>query len=154
MLSCSCSHQALWDQEVKPPSDLLLKLLRLDLPCSPSIPPPQSPHVPSPVEDFNEVMTFFGNVFLGHWCSELAQIYSKTKRSPTAATPGTNSRKENAAWKVSFVVKQVLYSAAILLFLLYGHLLPLLFIIVLPGMVSYHPDLKILKIKFDGKKIC
>ncbi|KAM9045782.1 intraflagellar transport protein 20 homolog isoform X2 [Physeter macrocephalus] len=37
----------------------------------------------------NEKMKY--RVFLGHWCSELAQIYSKTERSPTAATPGTNS---------------------------------------------------------------
>uniref|UniRef100_A0A2K5V4U1 Intraflagellar transport 20 n=1 Tax=Macaca fascicularis TaxID=9541 RepID=A0A2K5V4U1_MACFA len=37
----------------------------------------------------------------GHRCSELAQIYSKAERSSTAATSSTNSRKENAARKVS-----------------------------------------------------
>ena len=154
MLRCSRSHQALWDQEVKPPSDLLLKLLRLNLPCSPPFHPHRTPMSLPQLRTLMKSWPSLAMFFLGHWCSELAQIYSKTERSPTAATPGTNSRKENAAWKVSFVVKQVLYSAAILLFLLNGHLLPLLFIIVLPGMVSYHPDLKILKIKFDGKKIC
>ena len=30
----------------------------------------------------------------GHWCSELAEIYSKIERRPIATTPGTNSRKE------------------------------------------------------------
>nr|XP_059862628.1 intraflagellar transport protein 20 homolog [Delphinus delphis] len=29
------------------------------------------------------------------------KTHTHTQRSPTAATPGTNSRKENAAWKVS-----------------------------------------------------
>uniref|UniRef100_A0A2K6U3D1 Intraflagellar transport 20 n=1 Tax=Saimiri boliviensis boliviensis TaxID=39432 RepID=A0A2K6U3D1_SAIBB len=37
----------------------------------------------------------------GHRCSELAQIYSKAERSSAAATSSTNSRKENAARKVS-----------------------------------------------------
>ncbi|PNI46876.1 IFT20 isoform 5 [Pan troglodytes] len=37
----------------------------------------------------------------GHRCSELAQIYSKAERSSTAATSSPNSRKENAARKVS-----------------------------------------------------
>uniref|UniRef100_A0A2R8NAA7 Intraflagellar transport 20 n=1 Tax=Callithrix jacchus TaxID=9483 RepID=A0A2R8NAA7_CALJA len=36
-----------------------------------------------------------------HRCSELAQIYSKAERSSAAATSSTNSRKENAARKVS-----------------------------------------------------
>ncbi|XP_053425275.1 intraflagellar transport protein 20 homolog isoform X2 [Nycticebus coucang] len=39
--------------------------------------------------------------FLGHWCSEPAQIYSEAERSPTTATSSTNSRKEDAAGKVS-----------------------------------------------------
>ncbi|XP_058531524.1 intraflagellar transport protein 20 homolog isoform X2 [Ochotona princeps] len=38
---------------------------------------------------------------VGHWLSELAQIYSKTTRSPAAATPGSHSREEDAAGEVS-----------------------------------------------------
>ena len=59
-------------------------------------------------------------LFLGHWCSKFAQIYSKAERSPTAAAPSTNSRKENAARKVS-QVKRGLSSTAILLFLFNSH---------------------------------
>ena len=57
-------------------------------------PPSGPPSAEDLAEDgFNEATTFF----LGHWCSELAQIYSKAEGGPTAATPSPNSRKENAA---------------------------------------------------------